>query len=209
LQWLLDTFEYDHILAHLDDDEKFMVEGFDNLEHTSGLRATSDESLDTLTKRLNELTGEYPKVGEKERRVQSITTLAMYHFDQKAGMSLMEGAEVKGKYPFLKILHEGTQLGMLEAETGLFSLTLEGAQRILSAGVYGVEVHEFEIKGDIFAPGVKAADPIIRPNDEIVVFSENNGEKILKAVGRATMSGNSMVEAEKGKAVKVRHYRKQ
>jgi len=208
LSWLINSFEYDHIIAHFDDDEKFMVDGFEDIEHTGGARATSIESLDTLTKRLNELTVEFPKVSEKERRRQIIATMAMYHFGREAGLNLVEGTDIKGKYPFWKIFNKGNQLGMIEAETGLFSLTLEGAERILPANTCGVEIHEFEIKGDIFAPGVKAADPAIRPNDEVVVFLEKSGERKLHGVGRAVLSGNEMVEAQRGKAVRIRHYKK-
>jgi archaeosine synthase len=208
LKWLIGNFEYDHIIAHLDEDEIFMVDGIENVEHTGGKRATSRESLDVLTQRLNEVTSELSKTSEKEKRLQTVTTMARYHFGSVAGLSLMEGVEVKGRYPFLKIIFKGNQLGMIEAETGLLSLTMAGAERILSAGGYGVEVQEFEVKGDIFAPGVVKADPMIRPNDEVVVFSNSDGEKNLKGVGRAVLNGNQMVEAERGKAVRIRHYRK-
>jgi archaeosine synthase len=206
LRWLIETFKYDSIIAHLDEDEAFMVDGFDNIKLTGGINAVTRSSLDFLTSALNEVTAELAKVPGKKRIQQLFKTMAMYHFGADAGSKLTEGTVVKGKYPYLKLFDNGKQLGMIEAETGLISLTLAGGQRILEAGAYGVEVFEFELKGDIFVPGVKSADPIIRPNDEVVVFSEKDGEKTLKAVGRATMSGNSMGEAVKGKAVKTRHF---
>jgi archaeosine synthase len=206
LSWLLENFEYRSIIAHLDKEQAFLVEGFEHIDITGGENATSKKSLTTLTSALNDAVGDCLAVQPNERRHQMMTRLTQFHFGKDAGSALTEGAEFKGSYPYLKILYKGKQLGMIEASTGLISLTLEGGERILQAGVYGVEIEEFELKGDIFAPGVREGDPIIRPNDEVVVFSKSGDEKVLKAVGRAQMPGSEMGDSEKGRAVKVRHF---
>ena len=58
--------------------------------------------------------------------------------------------------------------------------------RILAEHNYHiVDIMDFELKGSLFAVGVKDADPSIRIGDEAVVVC--NGE--VKAVGVAMMSG--------------------
>lgn len=209
LKWLLDNFEYDHVIAHLDEDEMFLIEGIKNIESTGGKNATSDASLKRLTEILNDAAANMPKVSWNEQRVQSVKTLACFHFGSDGGRALTENIEIKGKYPYLKILHEGKQLGMIEPETGLISLTLAGGERILSTGAYTVEIEDFEMKGDVFAPAVIDASDEIRPGDEVVVFTKTDPGKKIKAVGRAVMNGAEMVEANRGRAVKIRHYNKQ
>ncbi|UCH89126.1 MAG: DUF5591 domain-containing protein [Thermoplasmata archaeon] len=208
LNWLLENFEYSRIVAHLDNEHAFLVDGLEHVELTGGEKATSKSSLAKLTETLNDAVLDCPEISPKKRRHQMLTALAMFQFGADAGRALTEGAEFRGNYPYLKILHTGSQLGMIEGSTGLISLTLAGGERILASGAYGVEIEDFQIKGDIFAPGVRDADLQIRTIDEVVVFCKNgNGTgKKLKAVGRAAMPGVEMKDAEKGRAVKVRHY---
>jgi archaeosine synthase len=206
LNWLIENFDYRRIIAHVNKELYFIGEGLEHVEFTGGDKPTSKSSLDKLTETLNDSVADCPIVKPSERRLQMVTTMAVFHFGKDTGHSLMEDVDFRGSYPYLKIMHKGSQLGMIEASTGLISLTLAGGERILNTDTYGVEIDEFELKGDIFAPGVLNAGPIIRPNDEVVVFSKSRGERKLKAVGRAALSGNEMVEANNGRAVKVRHY---
>lgn len=53
--------------------------------------------------------------------------------------------------------------------------------------------------GDLLAPGVEDADPGIAREDRVTIESEN-----FVAVGIAKMSGQEMIESEKGRAVKVK-----
>jgi archaeosine synthase len=206
LRWLVENSQYKSIIAHIDEDLSFAVEGLEHVDFTGGKNPTSKESLSMLTSTLNDVTADCQSVSPHERRNQMLTTLMKFHFGSEAGTRLTEGVEFKGHYPYLKMFYKGDQLGMIEGSTGLISLTLAGGERMLESGVYWIEIDDFEMKGDVFAPAVRDADPVIRPFDEVVVFTRKNGGKILKAVGRAAMSGHEMVEAEKGRAVKVRHF---
>lgn len=61
---------------------------------------------------------------------------------------------------------------------------------------------EFISKGEtLFCKHVLMADPLIRPNDEVLV---NNTRGELVAVGRARLAGWEMVFYNRGEAVKVR-----
>lgn len=92
---------------------------------------------------------------------------------------------------------------MLTEERGLLSLTMAGAERLLDAGQYYVEIYDdFTLKGSVFAPGVKTADKSIRIGDEVIV----NKHKQLCGVGVALMNGTEMTQATQGEAVKIRHH---
>ena len=92
---------------------------------------------------------------------------------------------------------------MLTEERGLLSLTMAGAERLLDAGQYYVEIYDdFTVKGSIFAPGIKNADRSIRIGDEVLV----NKNKQLCGVGVALMNGAEMTQATQGESVKIRHH---
>ena len=93
------------------------------------------------------------------------------------------------------------QLGMLTEERGMISMTLDGAKILAEHNYHTVDIMDFELKGSLFAVGVKDADPSIRIGDEAVVVC--NGE--VKAVGVAMMSGREMKELNRGVAVRIRH----
>lgn len=57
---------------------------------------------------------------------------------------------------------------------------------------------------DVMAPGVVDADPAIAPGDLVWVRDERNGQPL--AVGEALMSGEEMVAARQGKAVRSIHH---
>ncbi|HER45553.1 MAG TPA: queuine tRNA-ribosyltransferase containing PUA domain protein, partial [Thermoplasmatales archaeon] len=108
-----------------------------------------------------------------------------------------------GKYPYQKILHRNTQLGMVTEERGFLSLTMTGAERLCNAKQYWVEIYDdFTLKGSVFAPGVKQADASIRIGDEVIVQKYNQ----LCGVGVALMNGTEMSQATQGEAVKIRHH---
>ena len=83
---------------------------------------------------------------------------------------------------------------------GVISVTPFGMQRIYDAlGSYWVKI-DFDLRGDVFAVGVDGADPAIRPGDIVGIV---RGDRIV-GVGKAVLSGEEMVKARKGIAVKVR-----
>jgi 7-cyano-7-deazaguanine tRNA-ribosyltransferase len=91
----------------------------------------------------------------------------------------------------------------------MFSLTLAGAERLLK-GVKSPrlwvrvqkDAEPFIAEGkSVFAKHVVDADPEIRPQEEVIVTSENN--RVL-AVGKAVLTGKEMKAFKNGVAVKVR-----
>ena len=110
---------------------------------------------------------------------------------------------IKGRFPKYHLYSKKTQLATLVPQYGTLALSMEGAEMMVSGGKYLVEIDDFLPKGSILAPGVIAADPEIRPNDEVIVI----GKKAL-CVGRALMSGQEMEKATRGAAVSLRHVKK-
>ena len=85
---------------------------------------------------------------------------------------------------------------------GFISLTNFGGKKIQSMNSYWVEIYDdFDLKGSVFAPGVKNADEQVRIGDEVVVLRN----KKLAGVGVAMMNGYDMIQLKYGEAVKMRH----
>jgi len=97
----------------------------------------------------------------------------------------------------------------LRPTDGMFSLTVAGAERLLlgaSSSQLWVKVSKnaapFIAEGkSVFAKHVIAADPEIRPQEEIIAINEDN--KVL-AVGKAVLTGREMKAFKRGVAVRVR-----
>ena len=99
-------------------------------------------------------------------------------------------------------MEKSTQLGMLNPERGMISLTLDGAKKVKESGQYWVKIFDdFSLVGSVFSPGIADADRNIRCGDEVVVIQQNK----LCGVGVAMMNGRDMAELHYGEAVKIRH----
>ncbi|EQD55473.1 PUA domain-containing protein, partial [mine drainage metagenome] len=82
-------------------------------------------------------------------------------------------------------------------------LTVRGAERIHPASTLEIEIApEVRLSGDLFTPGVVAADPAIRVGDAVVLTQEGH----VVAVGEAALPGRLMTEMARGLAVQVRHH---
>lgn len=82
----------------------------------------------------------------------------------------------------------------LATYTNDLKLTKKGADLLNN---YTVTI-DFDLKGDVFCPGVLTADTRIRPGEQVVI---KRGHAV--GVGRAVVPGDIMTEYEKGFAVKV------
>ncbi len=107
------------------------------------------------------------------------------------------------------IFRDGKLVSTLRARDGFLALTTEGAAIILRSmrqppnlvEIRG-EVKEFISAGrNVFAKHVVRADPLIRPQDEVIVVDE---KRELLAVGRAALSGSDMIQFKRGLAVRTR-----
>ena len=105
--------------------------------------------------------------------------------------------------PWFQRLTDGrTDLATLREERGLFHLTVAGARRLGPSYPLAVEVDPaLPLTGDLFVPGVRAADPLIRVGDSVILLREGK----LAGVGEAALPGPLMSDLERGLAVRIRH----
>lgn len=148
-----------------------------------------------------------------ENPLRRIRSVADYQFGKGVGEKLFpENVEIvyskrtgRIRYVYLN----GKRLATLRPMDGLFSLSIEGAKRIVESRLPAkciVMVKNGASKfvaegGDVFAVHVVKADNEIRPKDEVIVVS---GKGEVLAVGRAVLSGEEMTAFKTGVAVKVR-----
>lgn len=205
LSWLLKHSRYEFVISHLSAENDFLSEliagcvGEEHFYVTCTDRPTSGTSLKQLAERLSEITQCYDKVSGSERLREDMESLALFQFGNP-GKRLIEGSEIKGRYPNLRIFRDERQLGMLTKERGMLSLTLEGG-KVIGKDCYWVEIDDFKLRGSVFAVGVKDAYSEIRAGDEVIIWQGNE----VRGVGVAMMSAKEMVECRRGEAVKVRH----
>jgi len=206
LNTILEKGGYNSIISHLPSDMDFVEsnipENIDHIDTTDGDHPTDDEALKRLSEAVRELAGK--NLGHVKGFLnENLTKFADFQFG-KGGEALTEGAVIKGRYPYYKIIGDEGQRGMIVAERGLISLTIEGASILKDKNVNLVEIDDFVPKGTVFAVGVKDADPGIRPEDECIVVHDGD----LRGVGPAVMSGPEMKVSDSGGAVRIRHYSK-
>jgi predicted RNA-binding protein (TIGR00451 family) len=142
-----------------------------------------------------------------------IRGIADYQFGRGAGLRLFPDnvtivfSKRTGK--IRQVYNIERLLATLRPRDGLFSLTIEGAKRLieiatskrLSVQVQKEAVAFVEKGGDVFAKHVVHADEELRPGEEVIVL---NGSNRIVAVGRAMLSGDEMKDFKRGIAVKVR-----
>ena len=191
---------YDHVISHLGETTELIRELTDLTETCVG-DPTSPASLKNLDNAIRDAAAGMERPGYHEDRCNNMRSALIFQFGKEAADALMEGTSVIGKYPYWKMNSGKTQLGMMSAERGMISLTMEGAERLSKINKNIVKMNDFELKGSLFAIGVTEADRSLRAGDEAVVL--RNG--IVSGVGVAAMSGSEMEELERGVAVKIRH----
>lgn len=167
---------------------------------------TSRESRNALYETLTDMKTVL-ELGSKPSRVleEIVRATADFQFGRGAGDLLVpENARLKGKvYRQILCRIGNEQVCSFIADSGLLSLTLDGAKRLAQLGHYWVRLDAHVVKGgSVFAVGVQEADTSIRPGDEVIIF--NNNDEVI-AVGRSEMSGREMCELERGRAVSIRH----
>jgi len=199
----LELNKYEKIILHLPKEiNDFIKPLFKESVISCKDNPTSKDSLDNLFEILDNFVNNYEKIIAQKRSKEEVESLASYQFGKKIAEKLIKDTEIKGKYPYKKIMDGNTQIGMTTKERGLISLTMNGAKKICNYNKYWVEIYsDFLLKGSVFAPGVKDADDEIRIGDEVTVTRN----KKLCAVGVAQMNGEEMREIKQGEAIKIRH----
>ena len=148
--------------------------------------------------------------------LERIRKIADYQFGKGVGEKLfpkeVEIVRSKRTGKIKYIYFNGTLLATLNPLTGLFTLTIEGAKRVLAAmqpkrlwvQISDEAVPFVERGSDVFVKHIINLDEEIRPGEEVIVI-DGKGEVI--AVGRAILSGIEMKAFKRGVAVKVRRGR--
>ncbi len=152
-------------------------------------------------------------MGVEEKLLRMVRVIADYQFGRGAGKILFPDSckfvlsPKTGKVRQIK--DNGVRIATLKADTGLFTLSIEGARRLHSFLEYPKlrvvvlnDVSEFVAKGrSVFAKHVVEVDEDIRANDEVLVVDEEDN---LLATGKAVLSAKEMMEFQRGVAVVVR-----
>lgn len=193
---------YEKVISHLGSDSELIDGLFDYEETVVGDDAASPESLEKLDSVLRASAKNMQPCDYSLDRKETVRSVLSFQFGKEIADAILDSeTDCFGKYPFWKIIRGKTQLGMLTADRGMVSLTLEGAEFLFTLGYHIVEMEKFDLTGNLFAVGVKNADESIRIGDEVIVVSEGK----VKAVGVAAMCGREMKETSRGIAVKIRH----
>lgn len=195
---------YDKIVCHFPDYE--LIEDLADMEFTviDG-RPTSFESLNLLDDTLREVTEGMESPGHMIERKEVMRSVLRFQFGPEVADAILDEITfVTGRYPYWKIIREGSekvQLGMLTPERGMVSLTIDGAEVLSDLNSSIVEMTDFDLMGNLFAVGVTDADSSLRIGDEAVII--RNGK--VAGVGVAEMCGREMVQTNRGMAVRTRH----
>lgn len=148
-----------------------------------------------------------------EGALRRIRSVADYQFGKGVGITLFsENVKIvfsrkTGRIRYVYL--EEKRLGTMRPTDGFFSLSIDGAKRIVHSRqpakcfvAVRSDVAKFIADGgDVFAAHVVRADDEVRAKDEVIVLSE---EGMVLAVGRAVLSGKEMKAFKRGVAVKVR-----
>lgn len=195
---------YDKVVCHFPDYE--LVEDLADMEFTvRDGSPTSFESLRLLDDTLRKVTEDMEFPGHMVERKETMRSVLGFQFGSEVADAILdENTFVTGRYPYWKIIREGSekvQLGMLTPERGMVSLTIDGAEILAGMNHSTVEMMDFDLKGNLFAVGVVDADPSIRIGEETVIL--RNGK--VEGVGVAEMCGREMVQTGRGMAIRTRH----
>ncbi len=206
-QALVDTGAYDQVILHLPPEEVELVEDlFDDPVVTGPADAhvTDGKRLADLADRVAEATAGLDAKARQDLFVEHMRSRADWQFGPGVGDVLLEGTEIKGRYPYLRILTQANeQVAMLRPERGNLTLTTEGGRRLHEATeAYDVEIDDFHPKGTVFAPGVKGAASGIRVEDEVALVHDGD----YRGTGRAVAPGPEMADMTSGPCVEVRHH---
>jgi len=182
---------YTSIVAHLEGEleETVKEHGIDAVFTGGG---TGDEALVALHQATAQAVSGARKLPDP--RLRHIRAMTDFSFGRGAGETLMSQARIKGR----SLIDQDGEVLARETLAG-WSITLNGAERLLPLDCYQVSIGSFVPRGSLLAPGVDGADPQIRPGDTVLI----RGEKAF-GIGKAKMSGWEMEASHRGVAVEIR-----
>lgn len=193
---------FEQVISHLGGEGDIVNEVVECVDTSQGSPMSRD-ALTRLQETLSEACSKQPRTPHSIERAAAMASVARFQFGE-GGQALLEGCTVSGNYPYSRISSGSKQMGLLTPERGMISLTLDGAERLAPKSLHLVEIEDFDLTGNLFAKGVRAADPRIRIGDEAIIMRNDE----VAGVGIASMSAAEMTSSERGEAVRVRHKRK-
>ncbi|RUM33700.1 MAG: pseudouridine synthase [Archaeoglobus sp.] len=148
----------------------------------------------------------------EDKMLRTVRLIADYQFCRGAGKALFpETCEfiLSSTGRIRQIVDDGVRIATLKSDTGLLTLSIEGAIRLHRAFKYPAfrvcvssNVSEFIAAGkSVFSKHVVDVWNEIRPGDEVIVVNE---EDELLSTGRAVLSAIEMLEFMRGVAVETR-----
>ncbi|MDG6244752.1 MAG: archaeosine synthase subunit alpha [Methanolobus sp.] len=208
LEKYLSQHRYKAIVAHVEDAYRQICEmvaarlGL-SITYTSLGNVTSSESLKKLSETVSAISTTRKRSHEQTQK-DLMKAVADFQFGKGTGERLVpDDSTIRGPFPKHQVFVGKKQLTTLIPQYGTLAVTIDGAKALLGQGKYIVEIDDFVPRGSLLAPGVIDADPMIRPNDEVLIRGKN-----AIAVGRANMSGDEMKRSTRGVAVDLRHVSK-
>ena len=215
LMELLGTNEYTHIINHTP--YGFVMELLEGdggkgvpVMHTAlEGSTTSDVSLQNLGRVLERCVKDARYLSSGAWKRNCFASMWRYQFVSGADL-LPDDTRVTGRFPFLKAAGPSGQFAMMVPGARRISLTLAGGELLLRGRMNRVFIEDFFPSGDVFAVGIRDADPGIRVGDEVVVVRGNPGEEgdtgpEIRGVGVAEMGTRELVESTRGVGVRLRH----
>ncbi|MGI0054876.1 MAG: DUF5591 domain-containing protein [Thermoplasmata archaeon] len=211
LRHLLETGGYRSVIAHLDPAEYGFLT--DVLGSTRPVvwtigddRTTSNVAIASLHSALvAALEGSRPVAGGPLSVVrEELAEVASWQFGRAGAARLFRAPIRLAGRPWFQRLTDGhgTDLATWQEERGIFQLTVAGGERLMPDPPLAVEIDpRVPLTGDLFVPGVRGADPLIRVGDAVVVVRAG----ALAAVGEAMLPGPMMTQLARGTAVRLRH----
>lgn len=208
---IVETGRYTQAIAHLDPVEYgFLAGDLPAALHprwtVADDRTTSPEALDALRNALDaaDLGPDPPAGGALAVAREGLEALAAVQFGPEAARRLFEPpTRLEGRPWSLRLTDGHVDLATWAEGRGLFQLTVAGGRRVLPSGVLQVELDPgVALRGDLFVPGVRGADPGISPGDAVLLVRDGT----LHGVGEAVLPGRLMTELRRGLAVRVRHH---
>ena len=145
------------------------------------------------------------------KEIMKLRAVADYLFDKSVGRALFpDGIRVvKSTGRIRQVWLDDKPLCAVRASDGFIVLNRKGAELVHAAlkpprlrVTVEDDVAQFIVQGKtVFAKHVVAADPEIRPTEEVLVVDQRDH---LLASGKALLSGEEMLAFKVGKAVEVR-----
>lgn len=165
------------------------------LEVRGGEKLLSRESLKGFEDRVREILRGEEGI-KRNRGLEKLRAIAELQFGLGMGEKLIPiEARIKGR----EVYSQGEVIARL-GNRGFLNLTLKGGKILAQSERYTVHIDFQPRTNSILCPGVTGADREIRPRDEVAVVYR--GE--VAGVGKAVLSGQEMLEAGYGVAVRLR-----